>query len=72
MSLKMADLTLYLWEATLKNHYFSEAHYNILVMCAKRKGFENEKIHRIGLLTTKSEIFKYTKKWVIFAIFEIQ
>jgi hypothetical protein len=32
---------------------------------AKRKGFENGKIHRVGLLTTKSEIFKYTKKWVL-------
>jgi hypothetical protein len=29
---------------------------------AKRKGFENEKHYRVGLLTTKSEIFKYADR----------
>jgi hypothetical protein len=35
---------------------------SLVCVCAKRKGFENEQIHRVGLLTTKSEIFKHTKK----------
>ena len=34
-------------------------------VCVRRgRVFENEQIHRVGLLTTKSEIFKYTQKWV--------
>jgi hypothetical protein len=35
---------------------------SLVCVCAKRKGFENEKHYRVGLLTTKSEIFKYADR----------